>query len=91
MIKPEEKRPDEKTEVALPAAYMERVNAHAKELNDSSPGYVIRAIVVDYFDSGRDKESAGSANLKATRSARRKSEAKEQTVTIRQQRGKAVA
>ena len=91
MIKPEEKRADEKMEIALPAAYMERVNAHAKELNDSSPGYVVRAIIIDYFDSGRDKESAEGVNPRAARPARRKREAKDAPIALRQQRGKAVA
>lgn len=91
MIKPEEKRSDEKTEVVLPAAYMERVNAHAKELNDSSPGYVIRAIIIDYFDTGRDKESAEGANPRAARPVRRKRAAENTPVAVRQPRGKAAA
>lgn len=69
MIKPQDKRPDEKVETMLPAAYTEQVKAHAKHLSDSSPEYVVRAIVMEYFDSGRDKESLGAAQPKAGRKA----------------------
>lgn len=90
MIRPEEKRPEQQMEVALPAAYMEQVRTHAKELDDSTPGYVIRAIVMDYFDSGRDKGNAASEKPKAARSVRPKGEAKSKAVAM-PQRGKAVA
>ena len=71
MIKPEEKRPDEKMEVALPAAYMDRVRTHAKDLSDSSPGYVVRAIVMDYFDRGRDQAAEDQEKPPSVRPSRR--------------------
>ena len=72
MIKPQDKRDAEKIEVTLPAAYMDRVKEHAKELDDSSPAYVAAAIVVDYFEAGRDQEAGGRTKPKAERSARPK-------------------
>jgi hypothetical protein len=80
MIKPQDKREAEKVQVTLPAAYMDRVKAHAKELDDSTPEYVIAAIVQDYFDTGRDQETGGSGKPKTERSTRPKETAK--TVTM---------
>ena len=72
MIKAQDKRADETVSVTIPAACMDRVREHAKELHDSSPEYVIAAIVQDYFDTGRDKETGGSGKPKAERSVRPK-------------------
>jgi hypothetical protein len=72
VIKPQDKRSAEKMEISLPAAYMDRVKEHAKELDDSTPEYILSAIVQDYFDTGRDKETGGGAKPKMERSARPK-------------------
>jgi hypothetical protein len=71
MIRPQDKREAERVQVTLPAACMDRVKEHAQELGDSTPEYVIGAIVQDYFDAGRDKETGGT-RPKAERSARPK-------------------
>jgi hypothetical protein len=72
MIKPQDKREAEKVQVTLPAAYMDRVQQHAKELEDSTPEYVIAAIVQDYFDTGYNQGTDSSAKPKPERSARPK-------------------
>jgi hypothetical protein len=76
MIKPQDKRTDETVSVAIPAACMDRIKEHAKELDDSSPEYVIAAIVQDYFDTGHDRGTGGGAKPKPERSPRPKQTAK---------------
>jgi hypothetical protein len=76
MIKAQDKRANETVSVTIPAAYMDRVREHAKELNDSSSEYVIAAIVQDYFDTGRDQETGSGTRPKAERSTRPKETAK---------------
>jgi hypothetical protein len=90
MIKPEDKRADERMEIALPAAYLERVRTHAKDLDDSTPEYVVRAIVMDYFDAGHNQETGSGAKPKTERPARPK-EAKSKPVAMPTEREKAVA
>ena len=72
MIKPQDKRDPVKRDVTLPAACMDCVETHAKALDNSSPEYVIAAIVQDYFDTGRDKEAGSNAKPKTERSAHSK-------------------
>jgi hypothetical protein len=83
MIKPEDKRPDKKIEALLPAAYVDRVAQHAKDLN-SPEAYVFRAIVMDYFDSGYDQADTNTGRQKTARSARKK-EAKPKAVPLPRQ------
>lgn len=71
MIQPEDKRPDEPVQTTLPAAYAERVRAHGKDLNDSSPEHVLRAIVKEYFDAGRDRETTNGNNPRTEKPAHR--------------------
>ena len=72
MIQPQDKRAAETIQVSLPATYMDRVKAHGKELSESSPEYVVGAIVQDYFDAGRDREATSEVQPKDERTPRRK-------------------
>jgi hypothetical protein len=90
MIKPQDKREGERMQVTLPAVYMDRVKAHGKELNDSSPEYVVSAIVQEYFDEGHDRKHSDPTKEKNERTARTK-EKKSRTVSLPAERKKEVA